>query len=83
MTDWVALCRRTEDPKLMYIENWLDELGIQHRRNGFSFHGPILEVPESDHERAYDEILLAPDEDFGIFDERPDDDSMFEEYAHA
>lgn len=78
--EWTALCRRTEDPKLRFIEAWLDNLGIAHRRNGYSFHAPILEVPEDMHDFAYEQILMAPDEKFGIFDEVPDDDPLFEEY---
>lgn len=47
MPEWTALCRRTEDPKLAYIEGLLDARGIPHRRNGESLHAPILEVPDT------------------------------------
>ncbi|HEY1295416.1 MAG TPA: hypothetical protein VGJ60_20250 [Chloroflexota bacterium] len=77
---WETLCRRTEDPKLRFIEAWLDNLGIQHRRNGYSFHAPILEVDAALHDFAYEQILMAPDADFGYFDEVPDDDPRFEAY---
>lgn len=78
--NWVPLCRRTEDPKLRFIEGWLDQLVIPHRRRGYSAHGPILEVPDFEHERAYDEILLAESDSWeGIFDDVPDDDPLFEE----
>ena len=45
MDNWEKFCRRTNDPKLQYIEGMLDERGIPHRRNGESWHAPILEVP--------------------------------------
>jgi len=51
---WVLFTKRTDDPKLAYIERRLDALGIPHRRNGYSFHGPVLEVPEADEERAWE-----------------------------
>jgi len=41
---WVMFTKRTEDPKLGWIEQRLDTLGIPHRRNGSSAHAPILEV---------------------------------------
>lgn len=43
---WETFCKRTEDPKLRYIEAMLTERGIPHRRNGYSFHGPILQIPQ-------------------------------------
>jgi hypothetical protein len=55
-TNWVLFCKRTEDPKLAWIEHQLDLKGIPHRRNGDSFHAPILEVPE-DREEDAEEIL--------------------------
>ena len=78
--NWQTLCKRTNDPKLKAIEAILDSMAIPHRRNGESWHAPILEVPDGDHERAYEEILMSPDSVYGIFDERPDDDPMFDEY---
>lgn len=78
--NWVSFCRRTCDPKLSFIEAWLDSLVIPHRRRGYSAHGPILEVPDLEYERAYDEILLAESDSWeGIFDDVPDDDPLFEE----
>jgi hypothetical protein len=74
--EWVRFTKRTDDPKLAHIEGMLDELGIEHRRNGESWHAPILEVRERDFERAYD-ILRMPDPDYGTFDDVPDDDSRF------
>lgn len=43
---WTTLCKRTSDPKLGYIEYVLTEFGIAHKRDGYSFHGPVLLVPE-------------------------------------
>lgn len=80
---WEPLCRRTEDPKLAYIEAWLDNLGIPHRRNGESFHAPILEVPQEAHDFCYEQILMSPDMEYGIFDDRPDDDWVFREGYHG
>ena len=51
-SDWETLCRRTEDPKLRFIELVLDRMGIPHRRNGSSFHAPILEVRSGDLDAA-------------------------------
>jgi hypothetical protein len=46
---WVMFTKRTEDPKLAWLERVLDGLSIPHRRN----HAPILEVPEFDLDKAY------------------------------
>jgi hypothetical protein len=74
---WVLFTKRTDDPKLAYLESRLDDLGIAHRRNGESWHAPILEVPEADHERA-DAILR---EKIGrrrrTIDDMDDDDPVF------
>jgi len=51
--EWTTLCRRTNDPKLTAIEVLLDEIGVAHHRNGESWHAPILEVLESDGEKAW------------------------------
>jgi hypothetical protein len=69
MMKWTRLCKRTEDPKLAYVEKALAEAGIPSRRNGYSFHAPILEVPEADYEAAWK--ILDP------IDDVPDDDVMF------
>jgi hypothetical protein len=66
---WVRLCKRTEDPKLAYIEWLLEGEGIETRRNGHSFHAPILEVLDSQYEKAWS--LLTP------IDDIPDDDPQF------
>jgi len=66
---WKMLCKRTEDPKLAYIEWLLDLSGIPNRRNGHSFHAPILEVDERDFDKAWK--ILDP------IDEIYDDDERF------
>lgn len=49
---WTLFTKRTNDPKLSYLEHRLDQLKIPHRRNGESFHAPILEVAAEHLERA-------------------------------
>lgn len=66
---WVMFTKRTNDPKLTWIEEQLDALGIKHRRKGESFHAPILEVPENKLDDAW--AFLDP------VDEVPDDHPMF------
>jgi hypothetical protein len=66
---WKTLCKRTEDPKLAYIEYQLDNAGIPNRRNGRSFHAPILEVDSRHFDDAWK--ILDP------IDEIPDDDERF------
>lgn len=61
--------KRTNDPKLSWLENRLSEAGIEHRRNGKSFHAPILEVDASKIDEAWD--ILTPVDDI------PDDDKSF------
>jgi hypothetical protein len=74
---WTRLCKRTNDPKLADVERQLALLGIPSRRNGRSFHAPILEVPEMLHEEAHQRVLLAPDPEWIIYDDVPDDDPRF------
>lgn len=57
--NWETFTRRTNDPKLTYVETLLDEEGIPHRRQGESAHAPILEVPASDLDKAWD-LLSRP-----------------------
>jgi hypothetical protein len=82
--EWTIFCKRTEDPKLRYIESRLDELGIPHRRNGESWHAPILEVPAANHPQAYGLLLEVVDNDeqgnLIRLDNIEDDDPMFDEY---
>lgn len=68
---WVQFTKRTDDPKLAWLERQLAAAGIESRRNGWSFHAPILEVSELHLEKAW-EIL-------GPFDSIPDDDPIFQE----
>jgi hypothetical protein len=81
---WVTLCRRTNDPKLRWIEDSLSRMGIPHRRRGESFHAPILEVPEYGLERA-DAFLQSPvgGEDNATVDDIDDDDPRFDAYRHV
>ncbi len=66
---WVVLCRRTNDPKLSWLEHQLKKANILHRRNGESFHAPILEVWSSQLDEAWN--ILDP------IDDIEDDDPMF------
>lgn len=66
---WVRLCKRTNDPKLGWLELQLALLGIKSRRNGESFHAPILEVRKGDLDAAW--AILGPVDDI------PDDDPRF------
>jgi hypothetical protein len=78
---WVTFCKRTEDPKLRYIEHLLDERGIPYRRNGESWHAPILEVPEAYEEQAWKILNIVVDEDgmgnYLRLDDLDDDDPRF------
>lgn len=67
---FVMFTKRTEDPKLSWLEAQLSKAGIPSRRNGHSFHAPILEVREQDLERAWE--ILTPVDDI------PDDDPRWE-----
>ena len=65
----VVFTRRTNDPKLGWLERRLVASGIASQRDGKSFHAPILEVPEECLNAAW--VIL--DE----VDDVPDDDPMF------
>lgn len=67
---WVTFTRRTEDPKLSWLESQLSSAGILNRRKGHSFHAPILEVPSDELEHAWE--ILTPVDDI------PDDDPRWE-----
>lgn len=77
--NWVTFCRRTEDPKLAWIERELDRRGIAHRRNGHSFHAPILQVPEEHYDACWQMLGEDVFGDGQMLDEIPDDDPVFEE----
>lgn len=66
---WITFTRRTDDPKLAWLERRLDAAGIEHRRNGESFHAPILEVPVEKYDAAW--AILTPVDDI------EDDDPRF------
>jgi hypothetical protein len=66
---WELFTKRTNDPKLAWLENQLDLAEIPHRRNGESFHAPILEIPAECYEHAW--AILTP------VDEIPDNDPQF------
>lgn len=66
---WAMFTKRTEEPKLAWLETKLDASGIPHRRNGWSFHAPILEVPHKRLDDAWK--ILRPVDDI------PDDDPVF------
>jgi len=69
--NYVTFTRRTNDPKLAWLQIELNKAGIPNRRNGESFHAPILEVEEEGLDAAWK--ILNP------IDELPDDDPQFEE----
>ena len=69
--DWATFTRRTEDPKLAWLERELDKREIPHKRDGRSFHAPILKVPKGNLDAAWE--ILAP------LDDVNDDDPQFRE----
>ena len=72
MIKYTQFTKRTEDPKLRWLEARLEDAGIDSRRNGESWHAPILEVDESKLDLAWS--ILAP------VDDVPDDDPRYSEY---
>lgn len=66
---WTVFIRRTNNPKIEWLEEQLDALEIPHRRHGNLFHVPILEVPEN--KLASAQILLDS------IDNTSDDDPWF------
>lgn len=76
-TRWEAFCRRTEDPKLRFIEGLLTQRGIPHRRNGRSVHAPILQVPEEHLDAAWGMLSEDIFGDGQRLDDIPDDDSVW------
>lgn len=68
--EWIQFTKRTNEPKLSWLEGELDKLNIAHRRNGNSWHAPITEVKGvTDWSRAMN--ILAEVDDI------PDDDERF------
>lgn len=79
---WVDFTRRTNDPKLAYIERLLKERGIPFRRFGRSFHAPILQVHSNRLDEAWavlDMPMTGPGGKPTTFDELPDDHPTFRE----
>jgi hypothetical protein len=68
---WVQLTKRTNDPKLSWLERQLDKLGIPHRRQGESFHAPIMQVPQAHYTEALGLLVEV--------DDLPDDHRRFNE----
>lgn len=66
---WVMLCKRTNNPKLSWLRDKLQESGVECVISGKSFHAPILWV-NRDGISAASAIL-------GKVDNIPDDDLMF------
>jgi hypothetical protein len=73
--EWVMFTKRTNDPKLSWLERQLANAGIEHRRHGESFHAPILEVRPDQLDAAWN-VLSS-------FDDVEDDDPMFYEESTA
>lgn len=69
---WERFTKRTEDPKLSWLERRLTEAGIPHRRNGASWHAPILEVAAERLDDAWE--ILTPVDDVDDDDPRWLDD---------
>ena len=70
MDDWVTFTRRTNDPKLAWLQAQLAFVGIPSRRDGESFHAPILKVPTTQIADAWK--VLTPH-----WDKLDDDDKAF------
>jgi len=69
--EYVQFTKRTNDPKLKWLEGELDEAGIKHYRDGESFHAPIMMVEKDKEEEAWD--ILGP------VDNVPDDDKRYQD----
>lgn len=73
------LTKRTDNPKLAWLERRLREMGVPTRRNGESFHAPIMEVPEEHAQKAWDFLGSKFDESGQTVDDVEDDDPVFKE----
>jgi hypothetical protein len=91
-TEWVQFTKRTDEPKLNYLEHRLDEAGIPHRRNGRSWHAPIMEIQSEFNGKAWkimserwrlrgDEVGAHP-RGRTTLDDIPDDDERFIVWKH-
>lgn len=86
--NWVTFCRRTDDPKLSYIEALLTDRGIPHRRAGWSRHAPILQVPKANESECWRLLAMPARKTFNLpvrhgvmLDEVPDDHACFARFA--
>lgn len=84
--DWVSFTRRTNEPKLNWLEAQLSALQIPNRRHGDSFHAPVLQVPRSYLNDAWS-VLVQPVGQLFVgknpditFDDLPDDHFIFESW---
>ena len=80
--EWVTLCKRTDDPKLAWIEAHLALKGIPSRRGIPSFHADAtLEVPEQFETQAWDFLATPAPARFRrwykTLDDMPDDHRLF------
>lgn len=66
-TKFVLFTKRTNNPKLAWLERKLEEAGIAFKRTGESYHAPILRVLLKDERRAWQ--ILDPVDD--ILDDDP------------
>lgn len=69
MTEYATFTRRTNDPKLRWLEGQLEDRGIKCRRKGRTFHAPVLEVEAAKIDAAW--AVLEPVDDIS------DDDPQF------
>ena len=72
---WVQFTKRTNDPKLEWLQAALTKAGIANRRYGRSFWAPIMQVKPQDLERA--SAILDPVDDI------PDNDPQFSKAGGA
>jgi predicted mannosyl-3-phosphoglycerate phosphatase (HAD superfamily) len=80
--DWAVLCKRTDDPKLAWIEARLNAVGIETARRGSSWHADhILWVRQRD-EAIANTVLTEPSpvnlrKIYPTIDDIPDDHPLF------
>ncbi len=78
--EWVTFTRRTDDPKLSWLERLLDVVVIPHRRNGYSWHAPIMQVPSDKHDECWELLnieVTMPDGTVIRLDDIDDDHPLF------
>lgn len=89
-TKWELFTKRTNEPKLSYLEERLHQAGIKYKREGRSFHAPCIYVDANQASQAWDilsEKWLKKSTLAGAglggrtpLDEIPDDDARFEAF---